>query len=169
MGYLSVWKILDEMIADFRQKGATFPDKVMNDLKSAKTLLNAPAASQDISRIDAYLANVEAYLISEGEKSFGKEYADEWLNRLDEASRKPSSQEEEQEERFVIGLPREGRWIRVKPSADLPIEKLQALIKESDLSYNSQEDGYLLIYGSDKQVKDFIKKMTTKHEPKLEK
>jgi len=169
MGYLSVWKILDEMIADFRKKGIIVPDKIINDLKSARTVLNAPAASQDISEIDAYLANVEAFLISEGEKRFGREYADEWLNKLDEASRKPSNQEEEQEERFVTGLPREGRWIRVKPSADLPIEKLQTLIKESNLSYNSQEDGYLLVYGSDKQVKDFIKKMTTKHEPKLEK
>ncbi len=36
MGYLSAWKVLEEMIADFRKKGAFVPSEIINELKSAK-------------------------------------------------------------------------------------------------------------------------------------
>lgn len=166
MGYLSVWKVLDQMIADFRKKGATIPDKIMNDLKSARTTLNTLKTPQDtgetLGKIDAYLANVESYLISEGEKRFGKQYSDEWLKKIDEASRKASDQEDAKE-RFVQGLPREQKWIRVKPSDDLPLEKLKRLAKESNLLCKNQDDAYLLVHGADEDLKSFVKKMTTKH------
>jgi hypothetical protein len=166
MGYLSVWKVLDQMIVDFRKKGATIPDRIMNDLKSARTTLNTLKTPQDtgevLGKIDAYLANVESYLVSEGEKRFGKQYSDKWLKKIDEASRKASDQEEAKE-RFVQGLPREQKWIRVKPSDDLPLESLKRLAKESNLLCKSQDDGYLLVYGADEGLKSFVKKMTTKH------
>lgn len=166
MGYLAAWRVLDEMVADFRKRGAAVPDKIMNDLKSARTVLNAAKTPQGsgeaLERIDGYLATVEAYLISEGEKQFGKEYADEWLEKLDKASRKPS-EEEAEEERFIPGLPREQKWIRVKPSADLPLEELNDLAKQSNVSVKIQTDGHFLVSGTDEQVKNFVKNMTTKH------
>jgi len=166
MGYLAAWKVLDEMIADFRKRGLAVPDKIMNDLKSARTVLNVikdpQGSGEALGEIDGYLATVEAYLISEGEKQFGKDYADEWLERLDKSSRKPS-EEETEEERFIPGLPREQKWIRVKPSADLPLEELNAIAKQSNVSIKIQSDSHFLVYGTDEQVKDFVKNMTTKH------
>ena len=166
MGYLAAWKVLDEMVADFRSRGATIPDKIMNDLKSARTVLNAVKTPQGsgeaLERIDGYLATVEAYLVSEGEKQFGKEYADEWLEKLDKASRKPSDEEAE-EERFIPGLPREQKWVRVKPSVDLPLEELSDIAKQSNVLVKIQTDGHFLVCGTDEQVKDFVKNMTTKH------
>lgn len=85
----------------------------------------------------------------------------EWLKKIDEASRK-TPDEEEKRERFVSGLAREHKWIRVKPSRDLPLTKLKALVAESGLLSKSQNDNYLLIYGTDAQVKDFVKKITKK-------
>jgi hypothetical protein len=166
MSYLAAWKVLEEMIADFRKKGIAIPTEIMSDLKSARTLIDVlkadPNRADTCQKIDEYLLNVESYLVSEGQRLLGTEYIGEWLKRLDEASRKVF-EEEEEEKRFVPGVPREHKWIRVKPSAELPIEKLKALAEESNLSSNVQNDGYLLVYGKDECIKAFVKKMATKH------
>jgi len=164
MGYSSVWKVLEEMITDFRKKGLTVPTEVMDDLKSAKTLIKIlkadPARGETAQKIEECLGNVESYLISEGAKNFGSKYVNEWLKRLDEAGKEPF--DEEEEIRFVPGLPREQKWIRVKPSSELPIEKLKSLAEESNLSYNVQNDGYLLVCGEEKHIKEFVKKVAAK-------
>jgi len=165
MGYASIWKVLEEMTTDFKKKGATVPENVMDDLKSAKTLLRVLKADmthgETLQKIGAFLGNVESYLVSEGEKLFGEQYAQEWLKRIDEAGRKKPG-EEEQEERFVAGLVPGQRWIRVKPSKELPSDRLEKLIKDTGLSYKVQADEFLLVYGEDSKLKDLVKKMTKK-------
>jgi hypothetical protein len=161
MGYSNVWKILEELIADFRKKGVIVPAEIMNDLKSAKTLINVlradPSNIDTSQKIDGYLLNVESHLVSEGQRMFGTEYAEKWLRRLDEA-RKISPEKEQTETKFVPGVGHGHTWIRVKPSAELPIEKLKTLAEESHLSFNVQDDGCLLVYGEDGRIKEFIKK-----------
>ena len=165
MGYLAAWKVLEEMVADFLKRGKTVPPKVMGDLKSAKTMISISKAetehSNTLLKIEGYLANVESYLISEGQKQFGVDYVDQWLCRLEEARK--VSDEEEKETRFIPGIPREEKWVRVKPTAELSIEKLKALASESKLSHKLQGDGCLLVFGKDEKVKDFVKKMATKY------
>lgn len=169
MGYLTAWKILEEMIADFRRRGLDIPVEIMNDLKSAKTLINVlkadPCREDTSQKVEAYLLNLESYLVSHAQKKFGDKYVEEWLRRLDEASKKPHEEEEEQEAetRFATGLPREQKWIRVKPTAELTLERIKALAAESNLSFNVQSDGYLLVYGEDERIKEFVKKMATKY------
>ena len=172
MEYLAVWKVLEEMITDFRKKGVAIPSEVMNNLKSAKTMINILRADasriETAQRIEEYLGSVESSLVSEGQKRFGTKYAAEWLKRLDEAGRKTLAEEEE-EAKFVPALPREQKWIRVRPSPELPIEKVKTLAEQSNLAYSIQKDGFLLVYGKDEQLKDFVKKMATKHKPKAKK
>jgi len=172
MGYLAVWKIQEEMIADFRKRGAPIPDRIMKDLKSARTLiriLKAGSCQEDtVQKIETFMANVESFLVSEGERRFGTGYVDECLKRLGEAGRK-ITEEDVEETRFIPGLPRGHHWIRVKPSAELPLEKLKTLTEESKLSYEMQTDGCLLVYGKDEHVKDLVKKMTTKYASTAEK
>ncbi|MGQ9624629.1 MAG: DUF2096 family protein [Candidatus Bathycorpusculaceae bacterium] len=164
MGYMAAWKVLEEMITDFRKKGLTVPAKVMDDLKFAKTLIKVlkadPTRGETTQKIEEYLGNVESYLISEGERNFGIKYVDGWLKRLDEAGKKLF--DEEEAIRFVPGLPREQKWIRLKPSAELSLEKLKSIAEELNLSYNVQSDGYLLIYGEEGHIKEFVKKVATK-------
>jgi hypothetical protein len=171
MGYLATWKVLEEMIADFRKRGIVIASDTMSDLKSAKTLINIlkidPCRVDTSQKIEAYLLNVESYLISQGQK-FGAKYVDDWLRRLDEASQKPH-EEEEDETRFVSGFPRDQKWIRVRPTAELTIEKIEALAKETGLSFNVQSDGRLLVYGEDNCVKEFVKKMATRYGLETEK
>jgi hypothetical protein len=171
MVYLAVWKVLEEMITDFRKKRVIVPAEVMNDLKSANTMIKIlkadPSRGETSQKIEEYLGNVESYLISEGQRIFGTEHVEGWLKRLEEASRKTN--EEEKETTFIPGLPREQKWIRVKPSVELPFEKLKLMAKKSQLSFKVQDDNYLLVYGEDERIKEFVKKMATKYGLKAEK
>jgi len=166
MGYLAVWKVLEEMVADFKKKGAAVPTIIIDDLKSAKTIIKIlkadPSCGGNQQKIDEYLTNVESYLISEGQRRFGQAYVDEWLRRTDEACRKIVDKDEE-ETRFILGVGREQKWIRLTTSNELPLEKLKALAKESNLQCKVQDDEHLIVSGPDTALKDFVKKIAAKY------
>jgi hypothetical protein len=169
LGYIAVWKVLEEVTIDFRKKGVTVPLEVMNDLKNAKTMTTVlkadPSRGETARKIEEYLGNVESYLISEGNKRFGVSYVDQWLKRADEAR---NTIDYEEKEKLGPGLPRQKNWIRIMPSPELSIEKLKELVAESKLTYNVQTDGYLLVHGEDKTVRDFVKILATKYKAKTE-
>lgn len=170
VGYLSNWKVLEGVIAKFHEKGIAIPSAVMDDLKAARTMIrmikSCANSEEVIQKLTQYLINVESYLVSEGQKTFSSKQIDEWLKQLGEANRKID--DEEEKERFVLGASREQEWVRVKPSAELPINKLKTLIADSALSYKIQADGSLLAYGEHDQIKTFIKKMTMRHKSSTE-
>jgi len=163
MSHLAVWKALEEMIIEFRKKGLPVPVTVMNDLKSARTMIKIvnvdEGRGETIQKIEEYLGNVESYLVTEAQEKFEPEYIDEWLRRLEEASCETCEKKAEKT-RFISGLPRDQKWIRVEPLASLPLEKLKQLAEESNLSIMAQEDGRLLVYGKAEDIKEFVKKMT---------
>jgi hypothetical protein len=144
----------------------------MNDLKSARTMIRILSADSNredtVQKIEEYIGSLELYLVSEGQKQFGTEYVDEKLKRLSEARGK-TSEEEVEEARFVFGVPREHKWIRARPTAELSLERLKLLAEESRLSHKTQNDGTLLVHGKDEDVKGFVKKMTTKYGLETEK
>ncbi|MEM2093088.1 MAG: DUF2096 family protein [Candidatus Bathyarchaeia archaeon] len=169
MGYLAVWKVLEEMVVDLRRKGISIPSNVVNDLRQAKTLIGILAADHTRldtgQKIEQQLQDIEAFLVSEAQGKLGSKYVEEWLNRLEEAYRRPFDEEVE-ESRFIAGVPRDRRWIRIKTSADLPAETVKALAEKTGLSVEEQDGGYLLIYGEDELVKDFVKMIASKHKAK---
>jgi hypothetical protein len=169
MGYLAVWKVLEEMAADFKKRGIAVPPVVVNDLKSAKTIIKVlkadPTYAENAQKIEEYLTNVESYLVSEGQKRLGPAYVDEWLQLRDQAGRKIVDDEEE-ESRFVSGVPREQKWIRLTPSNELPLEKLKTLVNESNLSCKLQTGGCLVVFGPDAAIKEFVKKIAAKYKSK---
>jgi hypothetical protein len=151
------------MIIEFRKKGLAIPATVMNDLKSARTMIKLmdvdESRGETAQKAEEYLGNVEAYLVTEAQKKIAPEYIDAWLRRLEEASCETCEAKAE-ESRFISGLPRDQKWIRVEPLASLPPEKLKQLARETNLSTSVQEDGRLLVYGKAEDVKEFVKKMT---------
>jgi hypothetical protein len=167
MGHLAVWKIQEEMVAELRKKGVAVPDKVMNDLKTARTLIRIPkteAASEEAQPdIETYLTNVESFIITQAEKHLGPKFADKWLRKLSDASK--TTDKIENQARFVLGIPRDQKWIRVKPTDELPLETLKTMAGESNLNHKTQQN-QLLVYGEDKPLKDFIEKMIAKQSTK---
>lgn len=91
MGYLSVWKVLEEAVADFRRKGVTVPAEITSRLRSARILINVlktdTRSIETSQEIEKHLLNVESFILSEGQKRFGAECVQKWLKKLDEASR----------------------------------------------------------------------------------
>jgi hypothetical protein len=162
---LAIWKVLEEIASEFRKKGVAVPQKVIDDLKSAKSLINIMEVNE-ASRVEAnskiaeYLGSVEAYLVSEAQKSFPPQTVDNWLKQIEKASRSSSAKEPKAEPRFTPRLSRSQRWVRVKPLPNLSIDKLETLAVESKLSFRVEEDGQLLVYGNENAVKEFIKKAT---------
>jgi hypothetical protein len=172
MGYEDAWKILEEIIIELRKKGVTTPQNVLNDLKSAKVLMKIMDASEKRRgetepRVEQYLGSVEAYLITEAQTKFAPEHIDAWLRRLDESSCDtcqtcgvPKKTKKEAEMKFITGLPRNQKWIRVEPLASLPPEKLKQLAKETNLSFREETKRHLTFYGSAENIRAFVKKMT---------
>ena len=172
MGYEAVWKVLEEIVIELRKKGLATPPRVLNDLKSAKVLMKIMDASErdrgeTAPKIEHYLGSVEAYLVTEAQKMFAPARIDRWLRRLEDASRETcmtcgveSERKEKAEAKFITGVPRDQKWIRVEPLASLPIEKLKQFAGETSLSFREEKDGYLIVYGSAESIKKFVKKMT---------
>ena len=171
MGYEAVWKVLEEIFIELRKKGVETPPTVMNDLKSAKILMKVLDASErdrgeTAPKIDQYLGSVEAHLVTEAQKTFPPARIDAWLKRVEEASCDMcqtctvKNEKAEKVQKFITGVPRDQKWIRVEPLANLPAEKLKQLAGETNLSFREEKDGHLIVHGNPESIKIFVKKMT---------
>ncbi len=149
---------------ELRKKGVTIPPEVLTDLKSAKLMIKI--SEQEGSRGDAsqkveeYLGNVESYLLTEAQKTLSPETIDQWLRRLEQANAETCEEQAAEENKFITGVPRDQKWVRVEPVGNLPTERIQQFARESNLSVNPQKDGRLLVYGQPECIKGFLKKMT---------
>ena len=174
MGYEAIWKILEEIIIELRKKGVETPQSVMNDLKSAKVLMNVLDVSETdcgeaVTKIEQYFGSVEAYIVTEAQKIFPPARIDTWLRCIEETSRdtcqtcgiatEKIGKIAKAEAKFVTGVPRDHKWIRVEPLDSLPLEKLKQFAEETSLSFR-EEDGHLIVHGNAEKIKIFVKKMT---------
>ncbi len=169
MGYSEKWKTLEEIVVELRKKGQPAPENVMSDLKSAKTMIKLMDNHEDQGQIDPrveqYLASVEAYVITEVQKFFPSEQIDSWLRRMEATTCDVCDQPKEpakEESRFIPGVPRDKRWVRVMPIPSLPQERLEQLAVESGLSFKEEKDGHLVVFGEAEKVKEFLKQMATR-------
>jgi hypothetical protein len=169
MGYSEKWKSLEKIIIELRKKGIPTPENVMIDLKAAKTMIKLmdaePEKCEMAPQAEQYLRNVEAYLITEAQKHFAPERIDEWLRQIDGTTVPSCSCVTEEtkktgELRFIPGVPRNQKWVRVTPINRLPPQKLKQLAEDSHLSLKTEKDGHLIAYGLPKDVREFVKKMT---------
>lgn len=165
MGYEEVWKVLADLVTELRRRDEAIPPEIMEDLRSAKTMIQIlkadPARTETLTRIETYLEKVESRLFHIAQEKIGPEHAEQWMQKLAKARRK-IHEEVTLPPRFVPGLPRDKHWVRIHVSEDTPREDIEKLAEERGLSYRMQENGYLLVYGDEKGIKSFIKKMAEK-------
>jgi hypothetical protein len=171
MGYKAVWNVLEEMLIEFRKKELMIPPSIMEDLKSAKTvmlMMTEGTRAESLQKIEQYLLNVESYLVSEGQKKLGFDYVEGWLRRIDKAGREIDD-EKHGEMRFIPGLSRQKKWIRVTSSNELPVEKLKSIAEKMSIFVKVQKDGSLLALGEEQSIKDFVKKLALNQKAKAPK
>jgi hypothetical protein len=166
MRYEENWKVLADLLTELGKKGEKIPPDVMNDLRSAKTMIQILKADQthieSIPRIEIYLRNVESYAVLVAQEKLGTEFVERWLRKLEKAKKTEIEEEEEVTTRFVPGLPRDRNWVRVQISEDTPKVDVESLVKENRLSCKMQKNGYMLVYGNGESIKSFVKKMAEK-------
>jgi len=165
MGYAEAWKVLADLIVEFRKKGETIPANVMNDLRSAKTMIQVfkadPTHVENIPQIETYLESVESYLFLVAEEEYGAKFVKEWMEKLSQA-RKKAEETKETVSKFVPGLPRGKHWVRVQISEDTPRKEIERLANKENLSYKMQKNGYMLVYGNTESIKSFVKTLAEK-------
>jgi hypothetical protein len=168
MGLNQVWKTLDSLMAEFRRRGKPAPANIIEDLRSARTMMQVlkadPKRAENIPTIEMYLGNVESYLIFEAHQRFGSEFAEEWMQKLHDARKISDADEEplETSSKFVAGVPRDQKWLRFQISDEMPEREIKRLAGECGLSTRIQPDGYVLVYGDDSSIKLFIQKTSEK-------
>jgi hypothetical protein len=165
MGHnMATWKLLEDMLIELRKKGVNAPPNIIEDLRSAKLMIKLACMDEGrgeaVQKAEEYLANVEAYLVTEAQKTLGSETVDQWLMRLEEANIE-TCEEKTEENIFITGVPRDQKWIRVEPINNLPTERIKQIAKEQNLQVNPQKDGRMVVYGKPEKIKEFLKKMTT--------
>ena len=165
MGHnMAYWKLLEEMTIELKKKGVVIPENILGDLRSAKSMIKlhctqAKGAGDVIQKAEELTANVEAYLVTEGQKLLGSEKVDLWLRRLEEANAEVC-EEAAAENKFVTGVPRDQKWVRVEPINSLSTERMGQIACTLNLEIKPQKDGKLVVYGQQDNIKEFIKKMT---------
>jgi hypothetical protein len=161
---MASWKVLEEMLIALEKKGIVIPENILSDLRSAKSMIKlhctqAKGAGDALQKAEELSANVEAYLAEEAQKVFGAEKVDAWLRRLEEANAQVC-EEPQPENKFVTGVPRDQKWVRVEPIKELPAQRIVQLAKEQSLRVKTEGDGRLVVYGQPEDIKAFVKKMT---------
>ncbi|MCW4006419.1 MAG: DUF2096 domain-containing protein [Candidatus Bathyarchaeota archaeon] len=161
-------QILEDLLVELQHKNVTIPENIINNLRSARSLMNVVEASQNTRgevpvKIDEYLSSVEAYLVTEAGKTWDGEKIDSWLRKLEVANCDACATtiiEPRKDNRFVTGVPRDQKWVRVEAIAEIPLEKLEQLATENKLQFREENTKQLVVYGSQDDIKQFIKTMT---------
>lgn len=163
--YEETWKVLSDLLIELRKKGAPVPSSIVEDLRSAKTMIQVlkadPKYVESVPRVETFLGNVEAHLISMAQERFGSSFADTWMERVKRA-RGTVRERGETASRFVPGLPKGEHWVRIKISEDAPREVVEMLAEEQNLVHKMQKGGYILVSGDSEDIKSFVKAMAGK-------
>ncbi len=171
MSYADKSKVLEQVIVELKKKNVDIPASVLSDLKSARSLIGVEKGgrSETEPKIDEYLSNVEIFVMSEANKQFSAEKVEGWIVALNASScctctcETCTVQEEEgkREDRFVTGVPRDQKWVRVQPIEGLDAEKIVQMATQAGLSAKREANQNVVVYGQPEAVKGFIRNVTT--------
>jgi len=166
MGYTARWKVLEDLMIELRKKGVTESPELLNNLKSAKLMIKISEAEgcggEADQKVEEYLRNVESSLLTEAETVLIPETVDKWLRRLEEANAgcEVCKENSELEAKFITGVPKDQKWVRVEPIDTLTSKRIKQMAQEGKLSVKPQKDGRLVVFGQQESIKEFLKKMT---------
>ncbi len=170
MGHtMAAWKTLEDLLIALRKKDVQIPANVLEDLRAARSMIELSCSEgthgEAVTKAEQYTANVETYLIGQAQKVLDSKEVDEWFKRLEAANMQVETEEELAEGKFVVGVPRGQKWIRIETDNKLPEEYVLKLAGERNLTVNKQADGRLIVYGQPSDVKAFVKQVAAETAP----
>ncbi|MEJ2243381.1 MAG: DUF2096 family protein [Candidatus Bathyarchaeota archaeon] len=164
MSYEDKWKTLADLLIEIQKMGEKIPSTVMNDLRSAKTIIQVlkrdPTHMESLARAEVYIKNVEAYAISVVEKN-NPEIVQDWLKRINQ----PKTKDRKKTKNPVLPkTSKDKKWMRIKQTDELSLETVQNLSKNFDVSIKVEENGDILVFGDEKDLKSIVKNVTKQFE-----
>lgn len=168
LNYEYVWKILEALAIEMKEKGQNVPQEAIEDLKSAKTLFTVQRVDPNTSTAEAqlYLDKAEATLLTLAESCQGKEYADDWLKKVEDARIKGLGETGKAAKSFVAGVPKGQDWVRITTTDIVSSRDVHAAAARMGLECKSQNHDSILVYGKSEDVKKFIREIAEKTRPK---
>ncbi len=171
MGHtMAAWKTLEDLLIELRKKDVQIPANIMEDLRAARSMIELLCSEgthgEAVTKAEQYTANVETYLIGQAQEVLEPTEVDEWFKRLEAANMQVETEEELAEDKLVVGVPRNQKWIRIETDSKLPAEYVLKLAGERNLAVNKQADGRLVVYGQPGDVKAFVKQVAAETAPK---
>jgi hypothetical protein len=95
------------------------------------------------------------------QSKFGQAFTEEWMERIQTArGSKAEDEKPSSSSKFVPGLPRGQKWVRVQVTKDTSEKEIKQLAEDAGLFSRLQDDGYILVCGEDEKLKLFLKKST---------
>jgi len=164
LSYEDKWKTLADLLIEIQKMGEKIPSTVMNDLRSAKTIIQVlkrdPTHMESLARVEVYIKNVEAYAISVAEKN-NPEIVQDWLKRINQ----PKTKDRKKTKNPVLPkTSKDKKWMRIKQTDELSLETVQNLSKNFDVSIKVEENGDILVFGDEKDLKSIVKNVTKQFE-----
>ena len=169
--YLSVIKVLDELMLELIDKGVVIPRHISEDLRSGRSLAGVYAlqtgdCDDAAPKVAVLLESIEMNLLSLAEGHGGRTFAEEWQRRIISAYANEYAEPRQNRRArvkpklpsFVSGVPKGDYWVRIESSELAPIGgELDELLAGSELTAQKQDDGFILLYGSKENVSSFLK------------
>ena len=156
--------ILDELMMELKKNDVDIPQHVVTDLKAGRSF--AGIAARGVEEVEtetkalAALQNVEMNLLSLAEIYNGIEYAENWQRRINEAYiSEVTIPKSSSSAGYLVGIPKGVYWIRIDEEYLKDVEDVSGLLDEYSLSFKSQDDGYMLVYGVKENVTLFLAKV----------
>jgi len=160
--YSAVWKVLEEIVPALKAKGVSIPDHIAKKLRSTRATIAIydadPTYENTIETIEAYLIDLESELLNLAEKEAGKEYSNDWLEKIGKA--RVSKPEPVGTKRgFPAGVPRGDYWIRVEVGDMVTIDELRETATHQGLTMKEESPKLVVIHGEQSAVKHLIREI----------
>ncbi len=167
---MAAWKTLEDLLIELRKKGVLIPPNVMEDLRAARSMIELICSEgthgEAVEKAEGYTANVEAYLVNEAQKVLEPKEVDSWFKRLEEANTQTDTEETLGEGKYMVGVPRGQKWIRIETNSNVPEAYVLKLAGERNLAVTKQPDGRLVVSGQPGDVKAFVRQVASETAPK---
>ena len=164
--YTKVWQILEELTLEYKRRGKTVPQEIIDDLKSAKTMIAVyerdPSYPENVLQVESLLGKIEANLLYIAEADFGRAFADGYQKRILDARLVTQEKKTAPPSRFIPGIPSGEHWIRFKPTDAAERRDVEELARSLGLSSRLERNGSLILHGDEKKIKDLVQKIAEK-------
>ncbi len=158
------WLVTMRMALDLKESGQAV-DEILELLKSAKTLLNQylvyeNTAPDTLPKAGDLVDRAQSKVFLKA-KPLGRTFREKWDSTL---KRVVAGEKVEnfmvQKSVFYPSMPRNKRWVRIKPPKSLTEKRLSDIARNTNVEIMPHEDKHVLIVGDKETLREAVKEIS---------